>query len=60
MTIVFLLDVSKTTKPSLRPSSRHDSIEVETHSFKFAIPVSDDQHPSSLSYDTSEPLVGVI
>ena len=31
-------------------------LEVETHSFKFAIHVWDDQHPSSVA-NTNEPLV---
>ena len=33
--------------------------EVEIHSFKFAINVWDDQHPSSVA-NTNKPLVGVI
>ena len=36
-----------------------NNFEVEAHNFKFAIHVSDEQHPSSVA-DTNEPLVGVI
>ena len=37
----------------------HIVCKVEAHSFKFAMHVSDDQHPLSVA-NTNEPLVGVI
>ena len=46
---------------SLKPVTYISNFQVETHSFEFAIDVSDDQHvrPSSVA-NTNEPLVGVI
>ena len=46
---------------SLKPVTYIFNFQVETHSFQFAIDVSNDQHvcPSSVA-NTNEPLVGVI